>query len=50
MHSRIGAERGYSDDLYKASLTGSSLSSYERDVEGKDQYYDNGKVDYPLRN
>jgi len=44
-----GAERGYSDDLYKASLTGSSLSSYDRDVEGKISIKDNGKVELSIK-
>ncbi|MBI2470288.1 MAG: hypothetical protein HYV59_03480 [Planctomycetes bacterium] len=45
----VGVEKGYGDDLYKASLTGSSLSSYEREAEGKISIKDNGKVELSIK-
>ena len=45
----VGVEKGYSEDLYKASLTGASLSSYDRNVEGKISIKDNGKVELSIK-
>ena len=45
----VGVEKGYGDDLYKASLTATSLSSYEREVEGKINIQDNGKVELSIK-
>src|SRR3989339_176016 len=45
----VGVEKGYGDDLYKASLTAASLSSYEREVEGKINIQDNGKVELSIK-
>ncbi|MBI5677774.1 MAG: hypothetical protein HZC52_04630, partial [Planctomycetes bacterium] len=44
----VGVERGYSDDLYKASLTGAS-SSYSNEVEAKISIKDNGKVELSIK-
>jgi len=44
-----GAERGYSDDLFKASLTGSSALSYSKEVEAKISIKDNGKVELSIK-
>jgi hypothetical protein len=45
----VGAERGYSDDLYKASLTGSSSLSYSKEVEAKISIKDNGEVELSIK-
>ena len=45
----VGAERGYSDDLFKASLTGSSALSYSKEVEAKISIKDNGKVELSIK-
>ena len=45
----VGVEKGYGDDLYKASLTATSLTSYEREVEGKISIKDNGKVELSIK-
>ena len=47
--SVLTATQGYSDDLYKASLTATSLSSYEREAEGKISIKDNGKVELSIK-
>ena len=46
----VGVERGYGDDLYKASLTGSSKLSYNvEEIEGKISIKDNGKVELSIK-
>ena len=45
----VGVERGYSDDLYKASLTRSSSLSYSKEVEAKINIEDNGKVELSIK-
>src|SRR3989339_1568132 len=45
----VGAERGYSDDLFKASLTGSSALSYSKEVEAKISIKDNSKVELSIK-
>src|SRR3990172_1659524 len=47
--SVLTATQGYSDDLFKASLTGSSLLSYGKDVEAKVSIKDNGKVELSIK-
>ena len=45
-----GAERGYGDDLYKASLTVSSKLSYSiEEIEAKISIKDNGKVELSIK-
>lgn len=45
----VGVERGYCDDLYKASLTSSSSLSYSNEVEAKINIEDNGKVKLTIK-
>src|SRR3990172_8797908 len=47
--SVLTATQGYSDDLFKASLTGSSALSYSKEVEAKISIKDNGKVELSIK-
>ena len=47
--SILSATKGYSDDLYKASLTGASSLSYNKEVEAKISIKDNGKVELSIK-
>src|SRR3989339_624548 len=48
--SVLTATQGYSDDLYKASLTGSSKLSYSIEkIEAKISIKDNGKVELSIK-
>jgi len=46
--SVLTATQGYSDDLFKATLTGSSALSYSKEVEAKISIKDNGKVELSI--
>jgi len=47
--SVLTATQGYSDDLFKASLTGSSALSYSKEVEAKISIKDDGKVELSIK-
>ena len=47
--SVLTATQGYSDDLFKATLTGSSALSYSKEVEAKISIKDDGKVELSIK-
>ncbi|MBM2834712.1 MAG: hypothetical protein HW406_1873 [Candidatus Brocadiaceae bacterium] len=47
--SVLTATKGYSDNLFEATLTGSSALSYSKEVEAKISIKDNGKVELSIK-